>query len=46
MVDNLLFWLLPNTWLPLYLSVAFTDKGYRQCMDNKFWQDKVSRLLL
>lgn len=40
-VDNLLFWLLPNIWVPLYLSVAFTNIGYRQCMENKYWQDKV-----
>lgn len=40
-VDNFLFWLLPNIWVPLYLSVAFTNIGYRQCMDNKHWQDKV-----
>lgn len=40
-VDNLLFRLLPKIWIPLYTSVAFTTVGYRQCMDNKCWQDKV-----
>ena len=39
--DNLLFMLLPTVWIPLYMSVAFTTMGYRQCMDNKRWQDKV-----
>ncbi|PSN36199.1 Kynurenine 3-monooxygenase [Blattella germanica] len=40
-VDNILFWLLPNVWVPLYLSVAFTNMGYKKCMDNKHWQDRV-----
>ncbi|GFG32942.1 hypothetical protein Cfor_05503 [Coptotermes formosanus] len=45
-VDNLLFRLLPKIWIPLYTSVAFTTVGYRQCMDNKCWQDKVIRWTL
>ncbi|PNF20346.1 Kynurenine 3-monooxygenase [Cryptotermes secundus] len=45
-VDNLLFWLLPNIWVPLYLSVTFTDIGYRECMENKFWQDKSCRRII
>ncbi|XP_045185472.2 kynurenine 3-monooxygenase-like [Mercenaria mercenaria] len=40
-VDNFLFWLFPNTWIPLYTTVSFSRKRYHECIKNKEWQDKV-----
>lgn len=42
-VDNFLFWLFPNTWIPLYTSVSFTRTRYHECIKNKEWQDRVLR---
>lgn len=39
--DDFLFWLLPNTWVPLYNSVSFTHMPYKKCIDNRAWQDCV-----
>lgn len=33
--------LVPKFWIPLYTSVHFTRMGFRDCMINKEWQDKV-----
>lgn len=40
-LDDLLFSLMPNSWIPLYNSVTFSRIGYRQCMKNHQWQNKV-----
>ncbi|CAH1790724.1 unnamed protein product [Owenia fusiformis] len=40
-VDNMLNWLMPNTWVPLYTTVSFTRIRYHQCISNRQWQDKV-----
>lgn len=40
-LDDFLFWLLPNTWLPLYNSVSFTHMPYKKCIDNRAWQDRT-----
>ena len=39
--DNLMYWLMPNTWIPLYTMVTFTRTPYRKCIEGKKWQDKV-----
>lgn len=41
MWDNLLYTLLPNTWVPLYTMVTFTRERYHLCIAKKKWQDKV-----
>jgi kynurenine 3-monooxygenase len=43
-VDEFLYRLLPNTWMPLYNSVSFSHMPYKKCIDNRKWQDKVSSL--
>ncbi|ESN95268.1 hypothetical protein HELRODRAFT_102672 [Helobdella robusta] len=40
-LDNILYWMLPKTWVPLYTSVSFSRIRYHQCMANRDWQDKV-----
>ncbi|GLV41167.1 cinnabar [Carabus blaptoides fortunei] len=40
-LDDFLYWLLPDIWVPLYNSVSFTRMGYQQCVNNRHWQDKV-----
>lgn len=40
-LDELLFWLMPNTWVPLYNSVSFSHMRYSKCIANRKWQDKV-----
>lgn len=40
-LDDFLFWLMPNTWVPLYNSVSFTHMPYKKCIDNKAWQDRT-----
>jgi len=45
-LDNLLHWLMPASWVPLYTSVTFSRMRYHQCIANREWQDTViSRLL-
>ncbi|KAL5008834.1 hypothetical protein ScPMuIL_014415 [Solemya velum] len=39
--DNLLYWLFPKTWIPLYTTVSFTRTRYHQCIRNRKWQDMV-----
>lgn len=41
-VDNLLYWLFPNTWVPLYNSVHFSRMPFKKCTANRVWQEKVS----
>ncbi|KAK7870120.1 hypothetical protein R5R35_011095 [Gryllus longicercus] len=43
-LDGMLYNFLPNLWVPLYPSVAFTSQGYRWCLENKQWQDKILQL--
>jgi len=38
-LDNLLHWLLPDWWVPLYTSVTFSRMRYNQCIENRKWQD-------
>jgi len=40
-LDNLLHWLLPTWWVPLYTSVTFSRMNYKQCIDNRAWQDSA-----
>lgn len=40
-LDDLLFKLLPDVWIPLYNSVTFSHMGYKSCIENRKWQDKV-----
>lgn len=39
--DDFLYWLMPNSWVPLYNSVSFTHMPYKKCIDNRAWQDKT-----
>merc|ERR1711973_586514 len=38
-LDNLLHWLLPSFWVPLYTSVTFSRMRYHKCIENRKWQD-------
>jgi len=40
-LDNLLYWLMPTVWIPLYTSVTFSRNRYSQCISNKRWQDDL-----
>ena len=40
-LDNLLYWLMPATWVPLYTSVTFSRIRYSKCISNKKWQDDL-----
>lgn len=40
-IDDFLFWLMPDFWVPLYNSVTFTTMPYSQCVKNREWQNKV-----
>ncbi|XP_047527577.1 kynurenine 3-monooxygenase [Vanessa atalanta] len=40
-VDDFLFWLLPDFWVPLYNSVTFTTMPYSQCVKNRQWQNQI-----
>ncbi|XP_055331398.1 kynurenine 3-monooxygenase-like isoform X2 [Paramacrobiotus metropolitanus] len=42
-VDNFLYRLFPNTWIPLYTMVTFSLLPYSECMKRKKWQDTVLR---
>merc|ERR1712115_585720 len=39
--DNLLHWLAPDWWVPLYTSVTFSRMRYHQCINNRKWQDSA-----
>lgn len=41
LLDDILYWMLPTVWIPLYSSVTFTHMPYKQCIENRKWQDKV-----
>ncbi|XP_058832631.1 kynurenine 3-monooxygenase [Topomyia yanbarensis] len=40
-LDELLFWLMPNTWVPLYNSISFSHMRYSRCIANRKWQDMI-----
>ncbi|PZC82837.1 hypothetical protein B5X24_HaOG209622 [Helicoverpa armigera] len=40
-MDDFIFWLLPNFWVPLYNSVTFSTMPYSRCIKNREWQDQV-----
>lgn len=40
-LDTLLYKYFPNKWMPLYDTVHFSRMGFRMCMKNKAWQDKI-----
>lgn len=40
-LDDFLYRNFPNYWIPLYNSVSFTHMPYKQCIENRKWQDKV-----
>lgn len=40
-IDTLLFSYLSEKWIPLYNSVTFSAIPYKQCIENRQWQDKV-----
>jgi len=40
-LDNLLHWLFPSSWVPLYTSVTFSRMRYHECITNRKWQDSV-----
>lgn len=44
--DDFLFWLMPHFWVPLYNSVSFTHMPYKQCTENRAWQDRVLNKML
>lgn len=41
LLDDFLFRMLPETWIPLYNSVSFSHMPYKQCIENRKWQDNV-----
>ncbi|XP_061383526.1 kynurenine 3-monooxygenase [Danaus plexippus] len=45
-LDDFLFWLMPDTWVPLYNSVTFTSMPYNQCVKNRTWQNKVLTVVI
>ncbi|XP_044756441.1 kynurenine 3-monooxygenase [Coccinella septempunctata] len=40
-LDNLLYKLFPNHWIPLYNSVSFSEIKYTDCLKNREWQNRV-----
>ncbi|XP_034254703.1 kynurenine 3-monooxygenase [Thrips palmi] len=45
-LDNALYAVLPDVWVPLYNSVTFSDMRYSECVRNRVWQDQVIRGVL
>ncbi|XP_057665216.1 kynurenine 3-monooxygenase isoform X3 [Diorhabda carinulata] len=45
-LDNQLFKLFPNLWIPLYNSVSFSTMDYQRCIENRKWQDNVCFIIL
>ncbi|KAF9420868.1 hypothetical protein HW555_003054 [Spodoptera exigua] len=45
-MDDFIFWLLPNFWVPLYNSVTFSTMPYSRCIKNREWQDRVLKKFL
>lgn len=40
-LDNLLFTIFPNSWIPLYTMVAFTRTRYHLCIARRKQQDEI-----
>ncbi|XP_066248360.1 kynurenine 3-monooxygenase [Euwallacea similis] len=40
-IDTYLAKIWPKFWVPLYNSVSFSHMGYRQCVENRKWQNKM-----
>ncbi|CAG5107845.1 Similar to kh: Kynurenine 3-monooxygenase (Anopheles gambiae) [Cotesia congregata] len=40
-IDTFLHWMCPDNWLPLYNSIHFSRMGFRDCVKNRAWQDKI-----
>merc|ERR1712062_157614 len=45
-LDNFLFWIMPQRWVPLYTSVTFSRMRYSDCISNKKWQDDLLDTLI
>lgn len=45
-IDDFLVSIFPKKWIPLYNSVSFTNMPYKQCIQNRKWQDKVKIIIL
>ncbi|XP_069194020.1 kynurenine 3-monooxygenase [Procambarus clarkii] len=44
--DNLLYRLLPQTWVPLYTMVTFSRERYHLCIMKRKWQDSILSKLI
>ncbi|XP_044011575.1 kynurenine 3-monooxygenase [Aphidius gifuensis] len=40
-LDTVLYWIFGKRWTPLYNTVHFSRMNFRDCMENKSWQDKI-----
>ena len=40
-LDRFLHQMVPNVWVPLYTSVAFSRMRYSACVANRKWQDSL-----
>lgn len=38
---NFLHWIMPNTFIPLYTMVSFSQIPYHTVIERSHWQDKV-----
>ncbi|XP_062573108.1 kynurenine 3-monooxygenase-like [Saccostrea cucullata] len=45
-LDNVMHTILPNTWIPLYSMVAFTNTGYHLCKERRKQQDWILNCIL
>ncbi|XP_031640865.1 kynurenine 3-monooxygenase-like [Contarinia nasturtii] len=46
-LDDFLYRIFANYWIPLYNSISFSHMPYKQCIDNRKWQDKIlSRIMV
>ena len=43
-VDNFLYRLVPQWWMPLYTMVTFTRIPYRKCVESRERQDKTLKI--
>ncbi|KAL5288597.1 KMO family protein [Megaselia abdita] len=45
-IDEFLHCLMPDTWVPLYNSVSFSNMPYTKCIDNRKWQDNIYKNII
>ncbi|KRT83328.1 hypothetical protein AMK59_3569, partial [Oryctes borbonicus] len=45
-VDEFLYSIMPKVWIPLYVSVTFSDMEYKKCVDNREWQNQIIQKVL